>query len=177
MKYILPLILVAGCATASAQVSIRIHKPGSNTYATSFTQSEVDNIVYFTLKSLTKDFEKPWDITFTNNFIVRLERSSYTSVSVAVFEGLTDPVNNSIIVYIYQPCLAASALIHEIGHAVGGIGHEDKLFWENVNNIQKEAIEEFCGKDYKVVPKPKPSRELNALIKLWIDEILNRQSL
>lgn len=177
MKYILPLILVAGCATASAQVSIRTHQPGPGTYAASFTQEQMDAVVYFTLRSLDMDFKRPWDISLTDNFIVRLERSSYTSVSVALFEGLTDPANNSMVVYIYQPCLAASALIHEIGHAVGKIGHEDKLFWENINNIQKEAIEQFCGKDYKVVPKPKPSREFKALIKLWIDEMLDRQSL
>lgn len=121
------------------------------------TNKEVQRLVRWTMYGLQETMEPGWKIKITDNYIVKCKYNSENNLQIGFLEGWTDIRSKTITVYSYQPCLAASSLIHELVHTLG-YQHGDIAF-NRAKVIQRGAIRAFCGIDYEVVDPPSINKE------------------
>ena len=103
-----------------------------------------------------KELTSKWVYKYVDTYII-VEDPQTRELVLA--DGYTNREDKIIYVYLWQPCLAASSLPHELMHAIG-FEHEDRLAWEVFPAIHREIIDELCSEGYRVNLPPPPSKSL-----------------
>ena len=80
-----------------------------------------------------------------------IELHSPDEGTVIVADGYSDPFSRTIIVTSFTDCLAASSIVHELGHVVrqsrlesADPEHLDVAFWNSVEELEDELKREMC---------------------------------
>lgn len=79
---------------------------------------------------------------------------------VILADGYTDPVTKRIFISYLRPCIADSALLHELAHILRPLGfdrnHEDNRYWNWVRSLELNAIQDLCPPGYISPGNPPP---------------------
>lgn len=165
--YFLGVLLSLSCCASTRGQTISPVQPDKPTviYSGNVRYEDTREVVKELLARLLNPFNyekhyselvSEWTYEYIDTYIIVEDPGTQELV---LADGYTDKENKIIYVYLWQPCLAASSLPHELMHAIGYY-HEDRLAWEAFLSIHREIIDELCSEGYKVNPPPPPSKSL-----------------
>jgi len=156
-KLLLALVFLTGCATLQLPITT-IGFPKA-------AEQDVYEIISYLANHgyITEDMMEGYDITLGNFPVIFIETHKGFGILYGV-EGLIQPEKKRMYIYVYQDCLAASSLIHEIFH-IAGYTHQEKEIWNTVHNLTIQATKDLCGPDYQIQSPPEPTQEqiMNAI--------------
>lgn len=165
---LLTALFLTSCSIAPA-ASIEFVETGNY----EFTQEDINEVVYYALERLEMNLPAGWTISLVENYIIGIEEHKW-GFEVGLMDGYTLFDEKQIMVYPYQPCLAASSLIHELGH-IFEYSHGDPFF-DRLIDIQDDAVRDLCGPNYPVVEPPEPSQEVRQYIHEEIEKLVNKKN-
>lgn len=164
MKYLLTILLSLSCCASTRES--RLHSTQlegfEKSYSKDITHNDIREVVIALLKRLGNGQKyystlvSEWRYEIIDLYIIIDDERTK---QIYIGDGYTDKESKTIYVFLWQPCLAASSLPHELLHAMGYY-HDDKLIFHILKTVlHREIIDELCGKDYEIGNPPEPNWE------------------